>query len=313
MSAAAANAATHAAVLERLDPALTGVVPLTLPAALPAGPLTVELVRRVDASLVSEPVETARVVRIGRTDGSALELRLHETERADAAILWIHGGGMFLGSARQDDALCRSLSSALGTTVVAVDYRLAPEHPHPAPLEDCYTALDWLAHRYPRVVVAGGSAGGGLAAGLALLARDRSGPAIAGLHLSYPMLDDRESPMITSELADTVVWNARLDALAWEAYLGGSPADQYAAPGRAADLSGLPPTVIDAGDLDLFVHEDIAFAAALEAAGVDVTLTVETGAPHCFEFILPDTDRSRATLERKHAALAGLLDGGAAR
>ncbi len=292
MSAAAANAA----VLERLDPALAGVVPLTLPAALPAGPLTVELVRQVDASLVSEPVESARLARVPRADGTVLELRLHETERTDAAILWIHGGGMFLGSARQDDALCRSLSSALGTTVAAVDYRLAPEHPHPAPLDDCYTALDWLARRYPRVVVAGGSAGGGLAAGLALLTRDRSGPAIAGLHLSYPMLDDRESPMITSELADTVVWNARLDALA-----------------RAADLSGLPRTVIDAGDLDLFVHEDVAFASALEAAGVEVTLTVEAGAPHCFEFILPDTDRSRVTLERKHAAIAGLLDGGAAR
>ncbi len=302
---------SNAAVIERLDPTLVGVLDATLPSRLPAEPLTVPLVRRLDAALAAEPVPSASVVTLSRPDGSALELRLHEAERSDAVILWIHGGGMFLGSARQDDALCLGLSTNLGVSVVSVDYRLAPEHRHPEPLEDCYTALEWLSHRFATVVVAGASAGGGLAAGLALLARDRSGPAIAGLHLSYPMLDDRGSTMSTAELAETVVWNARLGALAWEAYLGGRTADQYAAPSRAVDLVGLPPTVVDTGELDFFVDENVAFAEALRSAGVDVCLTVEAHAPHCFEFIVPDTDRSRATMTRKHAAFAALLDSGA--
>jgi acetyl esterase/lipase len=294
----------NADILARLDPDLLGVIASTLPAHLPPGALTVESVRAIDASLVAKPVESARVERITRADGSRLEVRLHDASDPGAVILWIHGGGMFLGEARQDDALCASLSTDLGVSVASADYRLAPEHPHPEPLEDCYAALEWLSTRFGTIVVAGASAGGGLAAGLALLARDRSGPSIAALHLFYPMLDDRGATRSSTELADTVVWNARLNRVAWSAYLGGEPADGYAAPARSDDLSGLPRTVIETGDLDLFVDEDVDFASRLRAAGVDVHLVVESGAPHCFEFIVPDTYRGRAAMARTRAALA---------
>ncbi len=305
----------RAAVLARLEPALRGIDDRTLPARLPAGELTVDEVRSLDAALIAaQQAPTPGCTRIERIDGGGgrtIELRMHEAAAPGAVVLWIHGGGMFLGSARRDDGICRALSTDLGVSVASVDYRLAPEHPHPEPLEDCYAALEWLAGRYPTIVVAGASAGGGLAAGLALLARDRSGPPIAALHLYYPMLDDRGSTTSAHALADTVVWNRRLDRLAWRAYLGRADADGYAAPARAVDLSGLPPTVIDTGDLDLFVDEDVEFAGRLRDAGVEVRLTVEPDAPHCFEFIVPDAPRSLAVLDRRRAALAADLRSGA--
>jgi acetyl esterase/lipase len=215
---------------------------------------------------------------------------------------------MFLGSARFDDAFARELSETLGVSVASVDYRLAPEHPHPEPLEDCYAALEWVADRYDPVVVAGGSAGGGLAAALALLARDRSGPAIAGVQLFYPMLDDRGETASAKELADTAVWNRRLHDLAWSAYLGGTSANQYAAPARASDLSGLPPHYLDVGDLDLFLDEDVAYAGALGAAGVVVELYVESGAVHAFERVNPDAAVSRRAIARRLRWLATRLE-----
>jgi acetyl esterase/lipase len=216
---------------------------------------------------------------------------------------------MFLGSARTEDPYCVELAARLGVSVVAVDYRLAPEHPYPTPLLDCYAALRWCAERAERVVVAGASAGGGLAAALCLLARDRGGPAIAAAHLYYPMLDDRHATASARELADTVVWNRRLADLAWAAYLGGRPADGLAAPARATDLSGLPPTYVDTAELDLFRDEDADYADRLHAAGVPVQFHLVPGAVHGFDLIAPDAAISRATQERRLAALATSMTG----
>jgi acetyl esterase/lipase len=294
------------AILARLAPGLRDGLADTLTAHLPAGPLDVATVRALDDRLRVDvpPAVPPREEKVTRPDGSPLELRVHGPERGSGCVLWLHGGGMFLGSARVEDARCCDLATALGTSVIAADYRLAPEHPHPAPLTDADSALAWCAARYGRVVVAGGSAGGGLAAALCLLARDTGGPPITAAHLYDPMLDDRHSTASARDLADTAVWNRRLADLAWAAYLGGRPADALAAPARATDLRGLPPTYLDTGELDLFRDEDADYAARLAAAGVDVRFEVVPGAVHAFEQIAPDAPISRATRDRRLRALA---------
>ncbi len=304
----------------RMDPETRGGLAGTLAENLPDGPIDVALIRALDDRLRVdvEPSDPPRVESVVRPDGSALTLRVHEPANPGArgvagpAVLWIHGGGMFLGSAATEDVFCAGLASRLGATVpgatvVAVDYQLAPEHPHPAALEDCLAALAWTAARHPRVVVAGASAGGGLAAGLCLAARDAGGPAIAAAHLLYPMLDDRHETASARELADTAVWNRRLADLAWSAYLGGRDADAYAAPSRADDLSGFPSTYLEVGELDLFRDEDALFAGRLAAAGVPIEFELVAKAVHAFELIAPDAAISRAAVERRDAALARAL------
>lgn len=294
-----------------VDPQLMPALAMTLVPNLPGDDLTVRGVRELDSQLSLPGPQSAEVESVQRPDGSLLEIRLH-TAPSRQVILWIHGGGMFLGSARFDDAFCKELAETLGVCVASAEYRLAPEHPHPEPLGDCYLALEWLAERFDSLVVAGGSAGGGLAAGLALLARDRGGPEIDGLHLYYPMLDDR--PLLPSRLEkETPVWDARLDALAWQAYLGGNPADAYAAPARALDLSGLPATFIDTGELDLFRDDIIAFAERLSAADVPVDFVLYPGAVHAFELIAPMADVSSAARARRAHSLSMLLEAGRSR
>ncbi|CAN5164365.1 alpha/beta hydrolase [soil metagenome] len=293
-------------ILARLDPEFVGRFDATLPPHLPEGELTVERVRAVDAAVAVLPDATAERHELARSDGSTLELRVHGAP-ASAAILWIHGGGMFLGSARSEDARCRELTQTLGVSTAAVDYRLAPEHGHPEPLEDCFAALEWLAERYDRVVVAGASAGGGLALGLALLARDRGRSTIAGVQAWYPMLDDRSLTDSVNELVHAPVWNRRLHDLGWAAYLGDREADAYGAPSRALDLTGLPPTYIEVGELDLFRDEDADFAGRLAAAGVPVEFHLDPGAVHAFDIINPDAALSRAAMARRVAWLATAL------
>lgn len=305
------GALTEVEIGELLDPEITIGISGTLTPHLPDGDLTVEQIRALDRRLAVMPPAVGSSEWIRRSDDSELELRRYlpsalDLEISRSVVLWIHGGGMFLGSARQDDAVCQELGEALGVRIASVDYRLAPEHPYPEPLDDCYTALAWLAERNDRVFVVGASAGGGLAAGLALLARDRSGPAIAALQLYYPMLDDRETAS-ARRLANTSVWNARLNRLGWDAYLGAATADAYAAPARSTDLSGLPPTYLDTGELDLFLDEDADFAAGIRSAGGSVDFFVEKNAVHAFESIAPDAAISRATVARRRAWLARAL------
>jgi acetyl esterase/lipase len=305
------DALTEVEIAELLDPETAIGISDTLTAHLHDGDLTVEYIRELDRSLAVIPAATGTSEWIRRPDDSQLELRLYFPGSPDNAIsrsvvLWIHGGGMFLGSARQDDALCQELSEALGVRIASVDYRLAPEHPYPEPLDDCYRALMWLAERNDHIVVAGASAGGGLAAALALLTRDRSGPCASGVQLWYPMLDDRPTPS-ARRLARTSVWNERLNRLGWSAYLASRPADAYAAPARATDLSDLPPMYIDAGELDMFVDEDIDFAERLRAAGGSVELTLVQGAVHGWDLIAPDAEISRRAFDRRVTWLRDVL------
>lgn len=229
-------------------------------------------------------------------------------------IYYIHGGGMVLGTIAGEDANSTLLCAEVGAVVVSVEYRLAPEHPHPAPVEDCYAGLVWMADNAAelgidpdRLAVYGGSAGGGLALGVALLARDRKGPALRFMMPIYPMIDDTNTTPSSQEITDVGIWDRSGNVEAWSWYLGGKPADQYAAPTRAADLTGLPPAFIDVGTVDLFRDEDIAFAQRLMQAGIPCELHLNPGSYHASETFAPDAALSRRIWAMRTDALRRAL------
>lgn len=207
-------------------------------------------------------------------------------------ILETHGGGHVLGKPDASVGMYAGLVRELGATMVMVDYRLSPETPFPGPLEDCYAAFKWMIENAAslnidpaRIGIFGASAGGTLAAGVALLARDRDAIPVAHLHLIQPMLDDRTC--VDASLSPYVGeygWTRQNNAFGWEARLGVAPGSDgvspYAAPGRMEDLSGLPPTFISCGALDLFVEEGLRFAQRLIQGGVPTEVHVYPGAPH---------------------------------
>jgi len=231
-------------------------------------------------------------------------VRIYQPEtRPDTlpALLWIHGGGFVLGDIEGDDLKAKGLALALNCVVASVEYRLAPEHPFPAPLEDCYAALKWLAGsanqfgiNATRIAIGGASAGAGLAAGLGLLARDRAEVDICYQFLIYPMLDDTNVEQAGPDIPDTAVWTRSHNLIGWRSYLGQEPGSDgispYAAPMRAADVSGLPPTYIGVGTVDLFRDEDIAYAQRLMQAGVPTELHVYADGFHGFDGFAADTD-----------------------
>ncbi|KUI00724.1 alpha/beta hydrolase [Mycobacterium sp. IS-3022] len=227
-----------------------------------------------------------------------------------AALLWIHGGGFLIGHPGQDDQLCRRFVRRLGVTVASVDYRLAPEHAYPTPLEDCYSALTWLAALPSvdpeRIAIGGASAGGGLAASLALLARDRGEVAPAAQLLVYPMLDDRTVNRRELDNPGHRLWNQSSNKFGWTAYLGDAdPA--VAVPARREDLAGLPPAWVGVGDLDLFHDEDLAYAERLKAAGVPCDVEVVEGAFHGFDGIVPKASVSQQFFNSQCAMLQRTL------
>ena len=230
-------------------------------------------------------------------------------------LLWIHGGGYVLGSAAQDDEVCSYLSEHVGIPVASVEYRLAPEHPFPAPLDDCYEALTWLARQASidesRLAIGGASAGGGLGAALALLARDRGEVSPAFQLLSYPMLDDRTALRTDIDQSNFRLWNNKSNRFGWESYTGrpvGSPEVSYlAAPARCEDLSGLAPAWIGVGTLDLFHDEVLAYVEALRAAGVACELDVVRGAFHGFDSVRPKTGVVLAFRASQAEALSAAL------
>ncbi|SFV07887.1 alpha/beta hydrolase [Pseudoduganella namucuonensis] len=220
------------------------------------------------------------------------------------ALLWIHGGGFTLGLPAQDDLFCEKIVETIGAVVVSVDYRLAPEHPFPAGTEDCYAALSWLFSEAPalgvdarRIAVGGASAGGGLAAGLALMARDKEEFKLAFQFLLCPCLDDRHVTPSSHEVTDDRTWSRAKSLQAWPAYLGERDhggALAYAVPARASELKGLPPAYLMVGGLDLVRDEIIAYGARMIEAGVATELHVWPGGFHGFELFVPDAPISQA-------------------
>lgn len=262
----------------------------------------------------AEGVDT-EPVRITGGDGTVLAATWYRRSTGappGSAALYIHGGGMIFGL-EHVGAMCdltvRHYVAASEVPMLVVDYRTAPEHPHPTPVEDCYAALTWLAEQAStlgvdpaRLAVMGDSAGGGLAAGVCLMARDRGGPAVAQQLLVYPMLDDRPS-VPDPALARYLTWTYDDNLTGWGALLGdnvgGDDVSPYAAPARANDLTGLPETYLDVGDLDIFRDEDVRYAQRLAAAGVPTELHVHPGCPHIFETVAPEADVSiRAVSDR---------------
>jgi acetyl esterase/lipase len=206
-------------------------------------------------------------------------------------ILYIHGGGFVTGSIDTEHAGAVRLAQALGVVVVSVEYRLAPEHPFPAGLEDCYAALVWfhkestaLGVDTARIAISGGSAGGGLAAGLALLARDRGGPAICFQYLGIPELDDRLETPSMQRFHDTPMWSRPQAERSWQWYLGDAygkdDVSPYAAPARATEVAGVPPAYISTMEFDPLRDEGINYALKLLAAGVSVELHSFPGTFH---------------------------------
>ncbi|HWT44283.1 MAG TPA: alpha/beta hydrolase [Sphingopyxis sp.] len=243
------------------------------------------------------------------------------THRDGGAILHIHGGGMVMGSVEQMQAGPAALAAAAGVPVVSVEYRLAPEHPFPAPQEDCHSALSWLAAQADafgfnanRIVVAGESAGGGLAAALTIMARDLGGPAVAGQILTYPMLDHRtgsEACPYNNPTTGEFIWTRASNRFGWAALQGDYKAADarrgWFSPSLAEDLSNLPPAYIATGSLDLFFDENLDYARRLVAAGVPVDLHSYAGAIHAFNAI-PDaalSQRFNGGLLAAAAAMAG--------
>ena len=291
-----------AANRDRVDPDL-----LPLLDTFPAFELTeaiLPLMRARPARFQVRPEDLARTILERRTipgpagapEVEVLIYRPKLTEGPLPCILHIHGGGYVAGAAADNEAVHRPLAADLACCIVSVEYRLAPETPFPGPVEDCYAALAYVfGHAAElgvdpgRIGLMGESAGGGLAAGLALLARDRGEYPLAFQHLIYPMIDDRTC--VTPDphpFAGAFVWTPQANAFGWRALLGQAPGAEgvspYAAAARAADVSGLPPTYIATGALDLFLEEDLAFAQRLMRAGVPVELHVYPGAFHGFQW-----------------------------
>ena len=238
-------------------------------------------------------------------DGATLPARWYRRPASDtgAAVLYLHGGGMIAGSVPIFGGPVSRYVARTGVPMLSVQYRLAPEHPHPVPVEDAYAGLTWLAGHAGelgidpgRIAVMGDSAGGGLAAGAAILSRDRQGPAIARQLLIYPMLDDRTTTP-DPYIAPLAGWSYEDNATGWNALLGTGhekrDAGPAAAPGRLKDARGLPPAYIEVGQLDVFRDESLRYALTLSRAGVPVELHLHPGVPHEYDAIAFDADVSR--------------------
>ncbi len=230
--------------------------------------------------------------------------------RRRAAILYVHGGGMVSGDRFSGMDFLASWAIAHDVVVVTADYRLAPEFPDPYPVEDTFAVLTWMVERADdleidphRIVIVGVSAGGGIAAGTALLARERGGPQLLGQMLLCPMLDDRDATISTKQIDGIGYWDRGASVTAWTALLGERRATDdvsiFAAPARAEHLSGLPPTFIDVGSAEVFRDESVAYATAIWAAGGAADLHVWAGGVHAYELLAPDAAISRETVRTR--------------
>ncbi|MBI1257900.1 MAG: alpha/beta fold hydrolase [Chloroflexi bacterium] len=235
-------------------------------------------------------------------------------QEALPVLLWLHGGGYIMGSANAEDTMVKSIISAIGCAVVAVDYRLAPETPYPGSLEDCYAALKWLSTHASelgidpkRIAVGGSSAGGGLSAALALLARDRGEFSLMFQFLIAPMIDDRTVNLANPHpYTGEFIWTAEANRFGWTSLLGQQPGGEnvspYAAAARAENLEGLPAAFINVGAIDLFLEEDLEYARRLMRAGVPTELHVYPGAYHGFRMV-SDAQVTQAAQRDQLAAL----------
>ncbi|MDP9164466.1 MAG: alpha/beta hydrolase [Actinomycetota bacterium] len=302
------NTLDDAAFAELVDPAARAVLPV-LPDLDPA--IGVAALRERGRVVLDDLGPFPMPAGVVREVGESCRVFRPEVVRApDRAVLWIHGGGMVGGEPRQDDLLCADIAVTHQVDVHSCRYRLAPEDPYPAGLDDCVAALRKLLGGYETVLVAGASAGGGLAIGTAMRARDEGLTGVRGVIAYYPMIDDRPGRASMERIGTLKTWNHATDRWAWSMYLAGlDDVPVYAAPARASleELRGLPPVALDVGRLDGFFDEVCAFAVALARADVAVDLTVTPGAFHASEWLAPDGASSQRIHAARRVAFARLL------
>ncbi len=229
-----------------------------------------------------------------------------DRRQAGPGFVNFHGGGFIMGDLEIEHPRCLIMAAEGGAVAVGVDYRLAPEHPFPAGVEDCYAALQWVAANAAalkidptRITIGGGSAGGNLTAAVALMARDRGGPTVAFQMLFYPVIDDRCETASMKNSAGLYIWDGQNSLDMWNQYIGKErgTVSPYAAPARAEDLAGLPPAYMMTCEHDPLRDEAILYAMRLMAAGVPVELHNYPGTVHAFDFLTPSEIATRAVHE----------------
>ncbi len=303
---------------DRLDPELAVILPALPPELADIRRDNIASVREsMAAGAIPPPPEALEPVAdsVPTADGDVpVYVYRRPSDAIQPCLLWIHGGGYILGAAQDDRS--RGIAEQLDCTVVSVDYRLAPEHPFPAGPEDCHAALLWVVENAERLridpsrlAIGGASAGGGMAAGVALMNRDRGGPELAMQLLIYPMIDNlHDTP--SGQYTNHPVWNRQTSFNAWEMYLDGVPgkdASPYAAASRATDLTSLPPAYVCVGSEDLFRDEDIDYARRLIEAGVPCEIAVYPGLFHGADSFLPTAKTSQRLEQSFLHALAQRL------
>lgn len=299
--------------LEAALSALADYIPPTLTPEMIAPMREAPMLGVTEEVLLEAGIEARDVTIAGHEGADIIVTVLQSVGRTGTGpgIFHTHGGGMIIGDRWTGVTALFDWIVEYNAVAVSVEYRLAPEFPDPYPVEDCYAGLVWTAEHaqelgieLDRLLIAGGSAGGGLAAGVALLARDRSGPALCGQLLMYPMIDDRDATVSCQQIDGVGVWDRGSNITGWDALLGdrrGTDAVSiYAAPARAEDLSGLPPAFIDCGSAEVFRDEDVAYASTIWASGGQAELHVWPGGFHAFEGFAPQAALSRAMVSARN-------------
>jgi acetyl esterase len=281
---------------------------------------TPEILAVLGTELPTDDRVTVRNAEVpGPSDAPAVPVRIYTPKASDTALpalVYFHGGAFVIGDMYLEEHRCLRLAADGGCVVVSVDYRLAPESPFPAGVEDCYCALAWvgastkeLGIDIDRIAVGGASAGGALAAAVAQMARDRSGVPLALQMLIYPVIDDRMETSSMKAFSATPVWNSGSNAQMWDHYLGVKRdyVSNYAAPGRATDLADLPPAYVMTAEFDPLRDEGIAYAQRLMQAGVPAELHSFAGACHGFDLIASATDIGRRALDEQVSVVVRAL------
>lgn len=312
--------------LQKVAPQYRSMAMLLMP---PISPRALPLMRKATALMAARATAPANVrvsERFVPETAGLASVRVLLVERptrgnASPALIWLHGGGYILGTPEIDMMLLGRMLEYRDMLIISVDYRLAPEHPFPAALDDAYRALQWAAQNADAlgidpgsIAIGGNSAGGGLAASLAQRATAEEGPRPACQLLMYPMLDDRTSLAQEYGGRGEIMWTPANNCYGWASYLGGPPGfantPAYAAPARCGDLGGLPPAWIGVGTLDLFYPEDLDYARRLAAAGVECEFTKVEDAPHAFDLMNFGTPGAHAFHGSMMEALGRYLDRG---
>ena len=324
----------------QIDPELKGSLDLLL-ATYPGGlnaPETIQGRRKLITEYLAafppvEGVDRSDLTVASQHGGPDIPIRIYRPtnplndQYKDCAVVLIHGGGMVMGGIETDDANAAFLSLQLDCAVISIDYRLAPENPFPAGLDDCFDVAQWVfSHTEDlkispsKVVLFGGSAGGGLAISLGLRMRDEGMAPFALICAPYPMIDDRNTSPASYEITDLGVWDRAANLESWAWYLGKKIASEtepaftdvhhYAAPARATDLTGLAPIFTDVGDLDLFRDDVLSFVDRLKAAGNQVEFHFVKGMFHAGELFNPEARISKEMWDRRLTAIRKAFDRG---